>query len=53
MFGGGDRGKSVYISGGKPVLVLVIEWPRAFMRGGSFQMGLSASTLVTSFSRRS
>jgi len=36
----------------KPVLVLVMYWRRAFMRGGSVHMGLSTSTLSTSFERR-
>jgi len=32
--GGSGEGKSGFISGGNPVLVLVIYWPRAFMSGG-------------------
>ena len=50
--GEGD-GKSGFISGGKPVLVLGMYWPGAVIREGSFQMGLSASTPVSFFSRRS
>ena len=43
---------SVVISGGKPVLVLVMYWLRAFRSGGSVPIVLSASMLSTSFSRR-
>jgi len=43
----------MFISGGKPVLVLVMYWPRAFTGRGLVQIGLSVSTLSISFSRRS
>ena len=48
----GEREKSLVISGGKPVLVLVMCWPRASTSRGSDKMALSASMLLTSFSRR-
>ena len=43
----------MHISGGKPVLVLVMNWPWALISRGSVRMGLSASMVSTSFSRRS
>ena len=52
MEGRGGEGSRV-ISEGRLVLVLVMYQPRATTREGSFKMGLSWSTLVTSFSRRS
>jgi len=46
-------GKSRVISGGNPVLVLVMYWLRAFTMVGSFLMELSSSRLMSSFRRRS
>ena len=40
------------ISGGKPVWVAVMYWPRACIRGSSDQTGLPSSKEVTSPSRR-
>ena len=51
--GSGGRGKEHggYL-GGKPVLVFMMYWPRAFNRGGSVHLVLSASMLSTSFGSR-
>jgi len=47
------KGKSRFVCGEKPVLVLVMYWLRASTRGRSFQIGRSSSKLVTSLDKRS
>ena len=49
---GEGRGLGRYISGGKPVWVVVMNWPSACMRGPDDQRGLPSSREVTSPSRR-